>query len=245
MTETSFEPESLPLLAALPTPCRARLLERAVVHSVTPGTILFEQGETPNFQIIVLAGSVQLMGRSSAGREVLIEAVAPPDLIIPAAVLTASPYLLRACAPEASRLLMIQAETFRAAALHEPALAQAVIGSLSGQFRRMVRQIKNLKLRSVAERTGCYLLGLARQQGTPHQAVLPYSKQLIASELGMTRESFSRTLSALQTDGISVEGDLIRIHDPARLAAACKLDPLIDGPEAMAPFDAGNGLGSR
>jgi len=115
-------------------------------------------------------------------------------------------------------------------------LAQAVIGSLAGQFRRLVRQIKNLKLRTASERVGCYLLALSRRQGTPHRAVLPYEKSLIASELGMTRESFSRSLSALQAEGIAVQGETIAISDATRLAAACGLDPLIDGPEGALPL---------
>jgi hypothetical protein len=36
------------------------------------------------------------LGRSSAGREVLIEVVGPPDLSIAATVATGSPYLMRA-----------------------------------------------------------------------------------------------------------------------------------------------------
>jgi Crp-like helix-turn-helix domain len=67
-----------------------------------------------------------------------------------------------------------------------------------------------------------------RQQKKPDRVVLPYEKNLIASELGMTRESFSRTLSALQRDGISVQGDTILIVDAARLAAVSGVDPLID-----------------
>ncbi|TIT84470.1 MAG: Crp/Fnr family transcriptional regulator, partial [Mesorhizobium sp.] len=58
-----------------------------MVHSVPSGTVLFDQGEVPNFQLIVLAGSAQLFGRSVEGREVLIEGVRAPDLVIPAAVL--------------------------------------------------------------------------------------------------------------------------------------------------------------
>lgn len=81
--------------------------------------------------------------------------VEPPDLIIPAAVATGSPYLC-ARVPEPSRLLLIHAGAFCRATLREPLLAQEAIGSLAGQFRRLVRQVKNLKLRTGTERAGCY-----------------------------------------------------------------------------------------
>jgi CRP/FNR family transcriptional activator FtrB len=236
MKESGAELKALPMLRVLPASSRAELLQNAVVHAVTPGTVLFEQGEIPTFQHVVLAGSVQLLGRSSAGREVLIEVVEPPDLVIPAAVTTGSPYLMRARVPEPSRLLLIHAGVFRSAVQREPLLAQEVIASLAAQFRRLVRQVKNLKLRNGTERVGCYLLLLSRRQGTPHRAILPYEKNLIASELGMTRESFSRALSALQAEGVGVQDGTITIRDAKRLAAACGLDPLIDGPEGSLPI---------
>lgn len=231
MMECMPEAELPPILGALPASSRLELLRHAVVHLVAPGTILFEQGDMPTFQHIVVTGTVHLLGRSSDGREVLIETVEPPDLIIPAATVMGSPYLLRARVSEPSRILLMRASAFRSAVLQEPALAQAVIGSLAGQFRRLVRQIKNLKLRTVTERVGCYLLALSKRQGTPHRAILPYEKNLIASELGMTRESFSRALGSLQAEGITVEGETITIRDGKHLAAICGLDPLIDGPE--------------
>ena len=131
-----------------------------------------------------------------------------------------------------SRFLLIQAAAFRAAVARDPHLAGEVIGSLAGQFRRMVRQAKNLKLRSSTQRVGCYILALSKRQGTPNRAIFPYEKNLIASELGITRESFSRALAVLQNFGIVVRGETITIVDEARLAAKSMPDPLIDGRES-------------
>jgi len=225
---TVAEAETLPIFARLSPERRQDLLANAILHSVPPGAVLFEQGEAPNFQLIVIAGSAQLLGRSAAGREVLIETVRAPDLIIPAAVVSGAPYLMQARVPEPSRFLLVQADAFRSAVAADPGLAHAVIGSLATQFRRMVRQVKNLKLRSTTERVGCYVLALRARQGTPDRAVLPYEKTLIASELGMTRESFSRTLASLEQSGLQVEGQTILIRDAANLAAVCHPDPLID-----------------
>lgn len=231
-TNQEMLPEDLPLFRALPISKRMDLLRNAVVHGVGSGTVLFEQGDAPTFQLVVLSGSAQLFGRSTEGREVLIETVRAPDLIIPAAVVTGAPYLMQARVPEPSRFLLIHAAVFRAAVDRDPDLAHAVIGSLAQQFRRMVRQIKNLKLRSSTQRVGCYVLALSRRQGTPDRAILPYEKTLIASELGITRESFSRALSKLENFGIKVEGQTIAIHDRDELALQCTPDPLIDGPDA-------------
>lgn len=226
-------PEELPILRGLSEERRREIMENTMLHTVPAGSMLFEQGDIPNFQIVVMSGSVQLFGRSTSGREVLVEVVTPADLVIPAAVVTGAPYLMRARVPEPSTFLLIQARTFRDLVASDLALANAVIGSLATQFRRMVRQIKSLKLRSAVQRVGCYLLTLATRQGTPEKAVLPYEKNLIASELGITRESFSRALSSLEEHGIRIDGQIIWIDDAERLARECIPDPLIDDRETV------------
>ena len=234
VTRQDAAPEDLRLFRQISSASRASLLQNALVHSVASGTTLFEQGEVPNFQIVVLSGTAQLFGRSADGREVLIEVVHAPDLILPAAVVTGTPYLMQGRVPEPSRFLLVHATAFRTAVAADPQLAQFVIGSLARQFRQMVRRVKNLKLRSSKERVGCYVLALSERQGTPDRAVLPYEKNLIASELGIARESFSRALSSLEKSGMRVEGQTIAIVDRDRLAAECAPDPLIDG--ADGPF---------
>jgi len=221
-----------PVLAQLTSAERAELLAQSVQHRVPAGTILFDQGETPTFQQFLLRGAVHLYGRSVDQREVLIEVVEAPDLIIPAAVLSNLPYLMQARVVEETTLLMIEANAFRAAVQSQPGLALALVGCLSGQFRRLVKQVKNLKLRSAVQRVGCYLMALATKQQTHQRVILPYEKNLIASQLGITRESFSRALAALQRLGaIEVQGEVVAIKDGLRLADACLPDPLIDASE--------------
>lgn len=219
--------------AGMPAGLRIRapgLARHTMEHALPAGTVLFEQGDIPNFQVILISGSVQLFGRSTDGREVLIEVVRAPDLVIPAAILTGSPYLMQARVPEPSRFLLVQADAFREAIDHDPQFAKDVLGTLAEQFRRMVRQTKNLKLRSASERVGRYLLDLSRRQGTPDRVLLPYEKHVIASELGMTRESFSRALNTLASAGVTVDGQEVLINDRARLSDVAKPDPMIDLP---------------
>jgi CRP/FNR family transcriptional activator FtrB len=221
--------KSLPLFQGISERSRDDLLQNAIVHGAETGTILFSQSDVPNFQFVVISGSAHLLGKSKKGREVLIDVVRAPELVIPAAVATGAPYLMQARVPEPSRFLLIHATIFRARVAADPALAQIVIGNLSRQFRRMVRQIKTLKLRPLTQRVGCYVLAQSARQGMTNRVQLPYEKSLIASELGITRESFSRALSSLERVGLRVEGQTIVIVDRDELTARCAPDPLIDG----------------
>ena len=67
LTKEEMMPEDLPFFRALSKSKQVDLLRNAVVHRVGSGTVLFEQGDVPTFQHVVLSGSAQLFGRSAAG----------------------------------------------------------------------------------------------------------------------------------------------------------------------------------
>jgi CRP/FNR family transcriptional activator FtrB len=213
MTELRPDLKSLPLFRTLSAANPAELPQNAVLHTVTPGTLLFEQGEMPTFQH-VLACRPRRLGAFPGTIESGTRGVDRSGGAV------GSHHSGR------TRIAISDAR-----ARPRAVAAQEMIGSLAGQSRRLAPQVENLKLRTRTERAGCYLLALSERQDTPHQAILPYGK--IASELGITRESFSRVLSALQVDGVDVRDETITIQDTLRLAATCGLDPLIDDPGGL------------
>ncbi|CAN5328897.1 hypothetical protein BH10PSE7_BH10PSE7_31880 [soil metagenome] len=212
------------------------LLEKhALLHRMPPGSILFEQAESPAFALLLVSGSVELLAVRGTD-ETLVELVRAPDLLLPAAVLNNQPYLLRARVRDEALLVMIQKEAFREAVSSDHDLCLAVLACQSVQFRRQVKRAKNLHLRSAEERVGCYLLSLTEGKAGGTPVKLPLEKHLIASQLGITRETFSRTLSAVSRHGLRVEGDLVYLDDIAAARARFQLDPLIDGYEPIVPL---------
>lgn len=222
---------SQPIFAGISDEGLLDLHRASIVQQAVRGLVLFEQGAEPSFQAIVLEGAVHLLGRSTRGHEMVIETVEAPGLLLPAAVASGAPYLMSARCIADVRVLMIKADVFRGLLAREPSLALALIGCLSDQFRAMVRQIKTLKLRSGPQRVAAYLVALSRSQGSEQAITLPYEKGLIASQLGMTRESFSRILAKLQRGVIDMQGQSIHIRDHQALLVLSEPDPLIDGPE--------------
>jgi len=223
-------------LADVPAPVLARLAGQAVLHVVPAGARLFEQAQTPNFAEFLVGGSVELLAVRGEV-ETLVETVRPIDMILPAAVLTRQPYLVRARVLEEATVLMVGADAFRAAVAEDHALCLAVLACQAAQFRRQMRQAKAIRLRSADERIGCYLLRLAEKSGG-ETVRLPHEKRLIASQLGMTRETLSRALPMMARHGLRVEGDVLHVDDLAAARAAFPLDPLIDGVETIAPLTA-------
>ena len=229
--------ERTPWLADVPRKTLARLAGQAMLHVMPAGAQLFEQADTPTFAELLLAGSVELLAVRGAV-ETLIATVRPVDLILPAAVLTREPYLVRARVLETARVLLVPAEAFRSAVAADHALCLAVLACQAAQFRQQMRQAKAIRLRSADERIGCYLARLAEQSPGQAPIRLPHEKRLIASQLGMTRETLSRALPLMARHGLRVEGDVLHVDDLAAARAAFPLDPLIDGVETIVPLTA-------
>jgi CRP/FNR family transcriptional activator FtrB len=228
---------SVAWLREVPRKTLDALSDEAMLHRVPPGSLVFEQAETPAFAQFLLAGSVELLGvRGQA--ETLIELLQPVDMVIPAAVISGQPYLMTARVYEEAHLLLISAETFRQAMATDNALCRAVLGCLAAQFRRQVRMAKNLRLRSAEERVGCYLLALFQRDDRTIPLRLPIDKKEIASQLGMSREVFSRALSGMEEFGMRVVGKVLEVDDAAAAKARFAFDPLIDGNEPIVPLQA-------
>ena len=225
-------------LGPVPAATLDRLADLAVLHRVPSGSTLFEQAETPAFAQVLVSGSVALLGVNGTA-ETLIELVRPIDLLLPAAVLSRRPYLARARVLEDARLVLIHADAFRDAVATDHALCLAVLACQAAQFRRQIKLAKNLKLRSAEERVGCYLLGLVQAATHDAPARLPMEKRLIAWQLGMTRETFSRILGGMERHGLRIVGDTVEVVDATPLHARFRLDPQIDGAEPIVPFPPG------
>ena len=224
-----------PWLCHVPAETLDRMAQQAVLHRVPSGSVLFEQPEIPGFAQLLVAGCVELLAVDGTS-EALIETLRPVDLLLPAAVLNRQPYLARACVREDAHLVLIHAAAFRDAVAADHALCLAVLACQAARFRRQVKLAKNQKLRSAEDRVGCYLLRLLQGQDADTPVRLPLEKRRIAWQLGMTRETLSRTLPLMTRYGLCASGGTIEVTDAAALRARFRLDPLIDAPEPILPL---------
>lgn len=223
----------IPLFEDLEPSVLTAATRQAKVSSLPARESLFKEGEKPEFLHLLLSGSVVLSAAMpEEGKETIIEIVTPHHSFILAAVLTDTPYLMSARLLEPARILLLPAAELRRSIARYPDLALRLLVALASQSRRMVRQLKNLKLRSTVQRLGFFLLSLAQPgpEGTA-SVQLPYDKQLIASHLGMTRESLSRALAALRDFGVETQNDRILLKDPASLERFCGSNSLTDEEE--------------
>lgn len=194
------------------------------LQSFPAGVELIRQGETADFLHVVLGGSVELLA-ATAGRETTIAVVRPVASFILAAVMRDRPYLMSARTLARASVLMIPGQNVRTVFATDAAFAVAVVEELAVAFRFMMRELKNHKLRTGAERLANWLLLAMDPAGTVQ---LDFEKRVLAARLGMTPENLSRALATLGPYGVTVAGRALVVTRPDELRRFARPDPLID-----------------
>lgn len=188
---------------------------------------LATEGDDAGFLFIVVEGCVELFAHAN-GRETTMAMIRPVNSFILAAVLKDAAYLMSARTAVNSRVLMIPAQNIRDTFEKDDAFARAIVLELADCYRVLVKEHKNLKLRTAVERLANRLLKYHRDQGEPGFTDLPYDKKALAALLGMTPENLSRAFVTLKPYGVEVKGARVTLNDIAGLETLAKSSPLID-----------------
>jgi CRP/FNR family transcriptional activator FtrB len=219
---------TLPLFREMTDGHFGLLLGAAYLQRFPAGVMLIREGEMPDFLHIVVEGLVELSA-ASGGRESTLDVIQPVTTFILAAVVQEEVYLKSARSLTPARILMIPAASVRDVFGRDSGFARAVVGELAERYRGLVRELKNQKLRSGAERLANWILKTDSRQGGEGCFQLSYDKRTLASQLGMTAENLSRHFATLGEHGVASQGRKIVITDRAALESWAKPNPLIDG----------------
>lgn len=175
---------------------------------------LCRQGTTPQFLHVLLEGQVALWATAQDESRTAVEVIRPPGYFVLATVLTRLPYLMTAQTVSPAHLLLIDVDGLHALLARDVGLANALLRAEALNFRALVRQVQDLKLRTAAQRLGCYLLALADgPDATTAQFRLPFDKRLLAARLGCRQENLSRAFAALRSVGVETHGSRVLLHD--------------------------------
>jgi CRP/FNR family transcriptional activator FtrB len=177
-------------------------------------TELSRQGTAPEYLHVLLEGQVALWATGKDGARAVVEVVRSPGCFVLATVLTRLPHLMTAVTVSAARLLLIDVEGLHALLGRDLGLANALLRAEALNFRALVRQVQDLKLRTAAQRLGCYLLALADDPvATTAKFRLPFDKRLLAARLGCRQENLSRAFATLRSVGVETHGSRVMLHD--------------------------------
>ncbi|TNE31393.1 MAG: Crp/Fnr family transcriptional regulator [Alphaproteobacteria bacterium] len=123
-------------------------------------------------------------------------------------------------------IFMIPSDTMRDIMCHNEAFAQKILGHAAEHFHALTNKVMDMTLKTPLQRVSYFLLQeFIRNGGKSKEFTLPYKKSLIASELGMTAETFSRVLMRLKETGIEIERNKVTLPHAKALCGVC--DPAL------------------
>lgn len=192
------------------------------------GQVLFRRGTPSTGFYVVRDGRIQLSVSNSEGMVKVLEIVSPGGAFGHAVMFLREPYPVDATALVDTHLVFVPASAVDHILDGDPAMARLMLASMARRLQAKVQDIAMLSLQSASQRIVAYILGAMRDPGGdagerpgPSATVeLPALKQVLASRLGMTPETFSRAMRTLSGEGLlSVDGSTVHIPDVDALDA--------------------------
>lgn len=215
------------LFADLPAETIGQVAECCELRRVEKGEALFREGDPAAGFFVVHTGAINVHRLAPDGREQVIRIFYPAESFAETALIPGSGYPAGATAVEESQVLLVRREPFRGLIRADPDFALRILASMSLHLKYLVQMLEDLKFKQAESRLANWLLRQAAAQqevngpGAGIAVELPVAKRLLASQLGVASETFSRVLAKFRDEGaIEVEGATIRLRDPLRLQAA-------------------------
>ncbi|MDD4601782.1 MAG: Crp/Fnr family transcriptional regulator [Negativicutes bacterium] len=214
--------KNIPVFAALPDELLKSIHAKTIDRLYRKGTVIFFEGDPGAGFHYVKTGKVKIVKMTDDGREHIIKILGAGDLFAEVLLFNNRPYPATAVAVEDSAIGVIKNIDLEKLVLSSNLLALELIKALSQRLLYTQQKIKNLALNDVTARTAEVLLRLGREQGQKNggriDIMLDLSRQDLASLVGTTRETVTRTLAALKRDGlIDFTGQKIMLIKPDQL----------------------------
>ena len=201
----------------------AELAARAKAMHFRRGATVCGRGRCLPGLYAVAYGQVKLSFRGE-GEERVARIAGPVETFGLAAAILARPAPYEATALDDSLLVMVPSAAVSQLIDHDPRFARAVIADLAERTLLLLAEVESGALHGGVQRLAGYLDALAGDSANRTCTVrLPTTKTVIASRLGIKKETLSRLLRDLAHRGlIAVEQREIAILDRMGLAAIAR-----------------------
>ncbi len=185
-----------PVLQELPPDLLRKVEETAKPVQASAGRRLFRDGDPCTHYPLLVEGIVRASTSSVVGHEILLYGLNPGEscVITVVALLGEAAYPAIATAETRVSLYGVPRSVFLEVVLRSPAFRVFVFNSLSQRLAHLMALISDVAFRRVDQRIARRLL--------LHPQPITATHQMLADELGTSREVVSRTLEAFQQSGM-------------------------------------------
>lgn len=200
------------------SPFELDVLQKEVVKvELDKGLTLFQKGDRSDGTYILVYGLIKLGIPSSHGNDKVLELIRPSQSFGEAMMFLDEPYPFYAEAAESSLLLRLPKNALLRLIEQSPVIAKQMMVGLSYRLHGFIRDVERHSLQNATQRVIDYLLQVSERQGAL-EIHLELKKNLVASLLNLSPETFSRVLHQLvEEDLIQVNGSTIQIECPQLL----------------------------
>jgi len=209
------------LFGRLPEAAFQEVCSLAIARRLESGACLFHQGDRAERFYLLLQGQIKLMRLLPEGQEKLVEVISAGQSFAEALLFSGiDKYPVSAAALRDSQLISIDGAHYRQLLEEQPKICLDLLAAFSIRLHQRLNEIDTLTLANASRRVARYLCQQQAECRGPIQLDVP--KRLIASQLGIQPETFSRILHRLIDKGlIAMERRNIQVLDGARLATYC------------------------
>jgi CRP/FNR family transcriptional regulator len=185
-----------PVLEELPPDLLRKVEETATPVQASSGQRLFADGNPCTHYPLLIEGIIRASKSSPEGHEILLYRLHPGEscVITVVALLGETHYPAIGTAETQLSLFGVPRRVFLEMVLNSPAFRVFVFNSLSQRMAHLMALIDDVAFRRVDQRLAARLL--------LHRQPITATHQMLADELGTTREVVSRTLEAFQQLGM-------------------------------------------
>ncbi len=191
--------DQVPIFASLSREERMEIVEIASSRSFEKGDMVYSAGDEGGTLFVPHVGRVKLFRLNANGKEQVLRLVVPGEFMGELSLFSSLPLTDNAQALEATTMCVLQGDLLKGLMAKYPSIAFKVMDELSRRLEKAENLIEAISLSSVTKRVAQALLELADGK---KEILLPMTKGDLASQLGMTQETLSRKLAALQDEGL-------------------------------------------
>jgi CRP/FNR family transcriptional regulator, cyclic AMP receptor protein len=207
------------LFTALDEAALEKLAAAAFARRLAPNQILFVSGEPSEHLYVVRSGRLRVLTTSSHGEQLVLSTANAGEAIGELSVLDRQPRSADVVAAELSELIVVPADVARRVLESDPRAVLSAARELAAQVRRLTGAMGDLVFLDLPRRVAKLLL--SRSTTGPDGTTvsdLGASQTVVASQLGVSRQSLNKALSGLaRHDWIEVKGSSVVLRDPVAL----------------------------
>lgn len=168
-------------------------------RTLASGVQLFSEGDQPGSVYAIVSGRVRLYRTTADGRQILLDERGPGHLVGEISAIDHRPRSASAVAIESTIVSVIPGAVFSSMVDHDPLLAMATMRMISDRLRASNDTRNAWRNPDIVARLATQLVQLVTDAA---EVIVNVSHEDLAGWIGVNRETVTRSLARLRTDGL-------------------------------------------